>query len=136
MPKPELPRVPLSSLRETVARAVEHKSYRIVGAEIGLSAMAVRDFALGDTEPRDATLRKVSVWYHTLGAPYRDSLSEEVARGMIASLLGAFPERLRDEQARGVIAELAARHRGHRIPVPPWLRALLEREGDASKEDE
>lgn len=135
MPKPEHARVPLRALRESVARAVAHKSYRIVGAEIGLSAMAVRDFALGDTEPRDATLRKVSTWYHTFGTPYRDSLSADVARGMVASLLEAFPERLRDEQAREVVAELAARHRRHRLPVPPWLRALLDRGGDAEKTD-
>jgi hypothetical protein len=128
MPTPDR-RVSTRTLRETVARAVKASSLRGVARVVGLSAMGLRDFTMGQKEPRASTLLKVERWYFAHGAPFRDPVDEETVRAAFSAALEPLPERSHDRRLAQLLDALAAIYREEGIPLPAWLRGRREEDG-------
>jgi len=128
MPTPDR-RVSTRTLRETAARAVAVTSLRGVARLVGLSAMGLRDFIMGQKEPRASTLLKMERWYFAHAAPFRDAVDEETVRAAFSAALESVPERSRDRRLAQLLEALAAIYRDEGIPLPAWMRGGRDEDG-------
>lgn len=118
------PHLPVALLRDAVREAVARTSSHAVARAIGMSAPSLRDFMRG-SEPRESTIRKLSMWYVRTTADREGEISEETLRAALALLVAPLPPARR----AGVFRELtAALERGYRdagVPVPGWMTEML-----------
>lgn len=115
------PSVSVSTLRAAVAEAVARTSSHAVAREVGMSAPSLRDFING-SEPRQATVRKLTAWYIRTAAERGDELTEETGRAALALLAERIPPERREQALRLLAETVAQNYRDAGVPVPKWLK--------------
>lgn len=113
--------VPVSTLRTAVAEAVARTSSHAVAREVGMSAPSLRDFING-SEPRQATVRRLTAWYVRTAAERGDVLTEETGRAALALLAEPIPPERRAMVLRLIAETVAQTYQDAGLPVPKWLR--------------
>jgi hypothetical protein len=115
--------IPLATLRQEVAHAVEAASLRGVARQVGLSAPSLGAFLEGAV-PRRSTRRKLQSWYLRRVPP--EGASAEVAGAVLALMLDSLREPRRARVRRRVLEVIGEAHRAAGAPPPPWISALLD----------
>jgi|GEM_PF-1047534 len=132
MSSPE-PQVPLAVLRHEADLAVSAASFRVVADEIGISAMGLRAFILGEGKQRKSTLRKLNAWYARRAAA-RGSEGMDEARSALVVLAGFYPEAARARVVRGLIERMEREFGASGMQPPAWLARLAAELGGPAEE--
>lgn len=117
------PSVSVSTLRAAVAEAVARTSSHAVAREVGMSAPSLRDFVNG-SEPRQATVRKLTEWYVRTAAERGEVLSEGTARAALALLVEPVPQERRETALRALVDAMERSYRAAGVQVPKWLEKI------------
>ena len=118
------PRVPVPTLRDAVRQAVERTSSHAVAREVGMSAPSLRDFVAG-SEPRSATVRKLTVWYIRQHAERSEGeLDAETAAAALALLLEHLPPEYRSKTRQSFLDWLTGVTRVTSTVSPNWVQQL------------
>lgn len=111
--------VSVDVLRAAVAEAVGRSSLRSVAAAVGMTHGGLTKFLEG-SPPREATVRKLTVWYLREAAA-GGIVSREAVAAALSVLLAGIPERDRDAAARQVLATVRKVHADAGVRVPGEL---------------
>ena len=128
MPPPELP-VSISVIRREAELAVAASSLRVVAKEIGMSAMGLRAFILGEGQPQPRTHRKVNLWYARRAAARRSEGVED-ARSALIVLAGLYPRADRPRVLRNLVEQMRREFHQSGMQPPPWLAGLAAELGE------
>jgi len=120
-----VPTLPVTLLRDSVAREVARQSLRHAARQIGISPNGLRNFLI-DAAPRSSTRVKLERW---LAAQHRVSRPPNV--GQFVRLLGELAGDLSPQQtlalSRDVAQLVAAAYEQRRLSPPAWVRDLAKR---------
>jgi len=120
-----VPTLPVTLLRDAVAREAARQSLRHAAGQIALSPNGLRNF-LNGAAPRSATRVKLERW---LAAQHRVSRPPNV--GQFVRLLGELAGDLSPQQtlalSRDVAQLVAAAYEQRRLSPPAWVRDLAKR---------
>lgn len=122
MPSPEL-RASVDVIRREAELAVAAASLRVVGTEIGISAMCLRSFIMQANEPQARTIRKLTTWYAARSAQRGDA-GEYQARVLVALLLSLYPQADHPRIQRNFLDERERDFRESGMEPPPWIATL------------
>ena len=114
--------VPLATLRDEAARAVERISLRGVARQIGISAPGLTAILEG-AAPRPAARRKLVAWYVRRATPV--GISPAVAKAGLALITESLGEPQRSRVQRRVLELIEEGHRHGGTPPPLWLSEML-----------
>lgn len=120
------PQISVTLLREAVREAVARTSSHTVARAVGMSAPSLRDFMRG-AEPRENTIRKLSMWYIRTMANRGEGISEDTLRAGLELLVAPLPPEHRTGVLRDLAAALKRGYRNAELPVPLWVTELLKR---------
>ena len=120
-----VPTLPVTLLRDSVAREVARQSLRHAAGDIGISPNGLRDF-LNGAAPRSANRVKLERW---LAGQHRVSRPPNV--GQFVRLLGELAGDLSPQQTLALGCEVAqlvaAAYEQRRLSPPAWVRDLAKR---------
>jgi len=120
-----VPTLPVTLLRDAVAREVARQSLRHAAGHIGISPNGLRNF-LNGAAPRSANRVKLERW---LAGEHRVSRPPNV--GQFVRLLGELAGDLSPQQTlalgREVAQLVAAAYEQRRLSPPAWVRDLAKR---------
>lgn len=111
--------IPLDVLRGAVAEAARRSSLRSVAADVGITHGGLRKF-LDGSPPREATVRKLTLWYVRDAAAARN-VSREAVAAALSLLLAGIPEEKRAAAEQKALAALRRIYADAGVPVPREL---------------
>jgi hypothetical protein len=120
-----VPTLPVTLLRDSVAREVARQSLRHAALKIGISPNGLRNFVNG-AAPRSSTRVRLERW---LAAQHRVSRPPNI--GQFVRLLGEVAGDLSPQQTlalgREVAQLVAAAYEQRRLSPPSWVKELAKR---------
>lgn len=121
--RPTVPTLPVSLLRDAVARETTRYSLRRVAREAALSPNGVRDFILG-SKPRGTTRAKLERWLAAQGQVTRPPNVGQFVR-LVNELSGELSPQQSVDIGRQVAELLVAAYQTRRLSPPCWVQDLL-----------
>jgi hypothetical protein len=118
-----VPTLPISLLRDAIARAVARSSLRGVAREVGMSPNGVRDFARG-AKPRGLTRTKLECWLTVQGRVTRPPNVGQFVR-LLNELSGDLAPQQAVQLGRDVARLLVASYETRALSPPRWVLNLL-----------
>lgn len=117
--------VPISRVRETVARWAEQTSLRQAARETGMSPTGLRK-VLDGTRLHASTERKLVSWYmrHVAQQGGWGALDAETATAALELLTAGIPPGQRRALVEAFLAMAENGYRDAGLPVPPWIEEL------------
>ena len=117
------PTLPVPLLRDAVAREVVRTSLRRVGAAIGLSPNALRNFLAG-ARPRAATRAKIERWFSVQRQGRGPNLASFIR--LLGDVTADLSPNETESLAQDVATFLVHAYERRRLPPPRWVRDLAE----------
>jgi hypothetical protein len=114
--------VSVDTIREAARGYAEEKPLREFAAEVGISWTTLHEFLKG-ASPRIANRKKLTEWYVRTMPVRGESLTPELARAFVASMLDGIPEEKRAAAERDVWRMLAKVYKDAGAEPPRWLSA-------------
>lgn len=112
--------VPVSRIREAVARSVERQSLREVARNVGMSPSGLRKF-LDGAEPYSSTRHKLDRWYFAEGG---GEITAKAAESALELLVQDLPPASRREALEQLIRVLIRIYADRDQAQPSWLSQL------------
>lgn len=120
--------MPTHLLREAMAAAIEHASFRAVAEETGVSPMGLHRL-LNGSEPQQRTRLKLESWYVQRTLRTGGAVTPEVASAAMRLLTLALPTSRRKAATLQVLQSWAAVYDSAKVPHPEWLIVLRQEAG-------
>ena len=118
-----VPTVPVSLLRDAIARETARLSLRRAAREISISPNGLRNF-LNGSAPRSGTRAKLERWLATQRRVSRPPNVGQLVR-LVAELSGDLSPRQTVQLGRDIATLLAEAYEARRLSPPAWVRSLL-----------
>lgn len=93
---------------------------RTVAEQVGLTHRGLRLYITGESQPRQATVRKLRDWY-VREASARAGADETTVRAAIGVLLGGLPEGQKGRAAAQLIAVVRQAFSEAKMEPPDWI---------------
>lgn len=108
-------------LRAALRRAVAASSLRTVAEQVGLTHRGLQLYITGESQPRQATARKLRDWYVREGAN-GGSVAPETVRAALDVLLADLPEAERGRAASELLEAVRQMYRRAKMEPPAWTK--------------
>jgi len=129
-----VPTLPVTLLRDSIAREVARQSLRHAAGQVGISPNGLRNFLSG-AAPRSATRVKLERW---LAAQHRVSRPPNVGQfvRVLTELAGDLTPQQTLAFAREVAQILGAAYEERRLSPPRWVKDLTKKFRSARRESD
>lgn len=112
--------VSVDTIREAARSYAERKPLREFAIEVGISWTTLHEFLKG-ANPRAANRKKLTEWYVRTMPTRGESLTPELARAFVASMLDGIPKDKRKAAERDVWRMLGKVYKDAGAEPPGWL---------------